>query len=512
MEEEERNETVSRKVISGEILLDEAIDIIDWGPYQLHLLCLIGTCTACDSMEVGLIAFLQECVKEEWHLDTNQEAMLSSSILVGQIFGILSASMADTFGRRPVVVGGLWCVIVFGFASAFAPDFTSLLILRAVAGYGIGVSQCVSYDLCCEILPSRYRNLIMFCDMVGVAAQLYLVVSLYFLLEAYGWRSILFACAIPVLVVGILSIWIFLESPRWLMTQGRKAEALEVLLHIAEYNSHSCSDGSTYDFQNIAIKYVYDEDEDNKAGYLELLTSAESPRTVLLWTVWFFAYFGFFGILFCLIALQQNKEAETCSYDYQNIVISGSVDILMLFATMYVVDILGRTITQSSLYSISATFTLTWAIVREENASNVLLMTILLVVAKAVYVGGMEAMWLHTMELFPTWLRATGHTSCVVIGRIGAICSTFWVDSFSPSYPLPGGLGLAFALSVAAVGVLFLQETTGKNLDENENKSTVHEDAETAGERKRLLGDDVVDDVFVENTENSIDAGRSKTE
>ena len=69
------------------------------------------------------------------------------------------------------------------------------------------------------------------------------------------------------------------------------------------------------------------------------------------------------------------------------------------------------------------------------------------------------------MELFTTSLRATGHTSCVVVGRIGAILSTFWVDSFVPNYPLVGRLVIAFALMVATIGVCFLEETSGNNLD-----------------------------------------------
>ena len=495
---EDKEEEKTPLVKSGAITLDELIDFIDWGTFQTHLLCLIGVCTACDSMEIGLIAFLQECVKEDWNLDVSQEALLSSSILIGQILGMLSASIADTYGRRPVIVGGLWFVIVFGFASSFAENYISLIVLRTLAGYGIGVSQCVSYDLCCEILPRKHRKLIMFCDVLGVAAQLYLIIALYFLLEPYGWRSILFACAVPILFVGIASMWIFLESPRWLLIKDRKEEAREVLMHIAEYNGKIRSDGTTYDLQNIDLKYVYDE-EDNHAGYVELFTSEHAPRTTHLWIVWFFAYFGFFAVLFSMIALQRNKETETCSYDYQNVVISGSIDVVMLFVTMYAVDIIGRTVTQSSLYSISSIFALTWTIVLEKNPSDVLTMTILLMISKAVYIGGMEAMWLHTMELFPTWLRATGHTSCVIIGRVGAVASTFWVDSFIPLYPLEGGLVVASSLAIAAGAAFFLQETTGKHLDskEGKDKSTLGQRINATDEIENLLDNDA-NDVLME--------------
>ena len=481
-------------VRNGAIPLDEVIDIIDWGPYQLHLLCLIGVCTACDSMEIGLIAFLQECIKEDWHLDSSQEALLSSSILIGQILGISSASIADTVGRRPVIIVGLWFVIIFGFASSYAPDYISLIVLRTLAGYGIGVSQCVSYDLCCEILPRKYRKFIMFCDVVGVAAQLYLIIALYFLLEAYGWRAILFACAVPILFVGIASIWIFLESPRWLLTRNREEEARKIVQYIAEYNGKVRSDRVTYDLQNINLKYEYNE-EDNHAGYTELLTPEQRPRTIHLWIVWCFAYFGFFAVVFSMIALQRNKEKDTCSYDYQNVVISGSSDIVLLLLTMYFVDMIGRAITQSSLYALSSIFALAWSIVLDKNPTDIITMTILLMISKATSVGGMEAMWLQTMELFPTWLRATGHTSCVIIGRIGAVGSTYWVDSFIPLHPLAGSMVVAISLAVAAIGAFFLKETSGKSLDsdKDEEKSSTDQNTEAIGERMSLLESDDYD-------------------
>ena len=83
------------------ISIDEALDRIDFGDFQTNLIVLIGLSIACDGLEVGLVAYLQECIKAEWHLDGNMEALLTSAVLVGQILGMLFSPLADTYGRRP---------------------------------------------------------------------------------------------------------------------------------------------------------------------------------------------------------------------------------------------------------------------------------------------------------------------------------------------------------------------------------------------------------------------------
>ena len=64
-----------RKVMS----IDDAFDEIDYGPFHWQLIALIGLTHACDAIEIGLIAFLQECIKDEWGLSGNAEALLSAA-------------------------------------------------------------------------------------------------------------------------------------------------------------------------------------------------------------------------------------------------------------------------------------------------------------------------------------------------------------------------------------------------------------------------------------------------
>ena len=49
----------------------------------------------------------------------------------------------------------------------------------------------------------------------------------------------------------------------------------------------------------------------------------------------------------------------------------------------------------------------------------------LMICGKAFLQGGCSALWIHAPELLPTEVRATGHSTAVVVGRTGAIVATF---------------------------------------------------------------------------------------
>lgn len=69
------------------------------------------------------------------------------------------------------------------------------------------------------------------------------------------------------------------------------------------------------------------------------------------------------------------------------------------------------------------------------------------------------ATWVATPELFPTELRATGHSVASSVGRIGAFSVPFLVSSSAPIFSV--GLTLAVASAVATVACLFMPETMG---------------------------------------------------
>ena len=118
--------------------------------------------------------------------------------------------------------------MIFGLASlaaAFAPDMMTLNILRFVMGLGLGAEIVVGYSTMTEFVPPRTRGrwlaFMSFIVVFGLPATALLG---YLIIPNYGWRPMFVICGLGSLVVWYLRKSLP-ESPRWLETQGRTAEA-----------------------------------------------------------------------------------------------------------------------------------------------------------------------------------------------------------------------------------------------------------------------------------------------
>jgi hypothetical protein len=75
------------------------------------------------------------------------------------------------------------------------------------------------------------------------------------------------------------------------------------------------------------------------------------------------------------------------------------------------------------------------------------------------------ATWLITSEVFPTDIRGTGHSSCAVFGRFGAIFAVAVYDNYSTNHVLGGSCLLAAAAVVMGLIASTLPETRDKRLE-----------------------------------------------
>merc|ERR1711998_433964 len=107
---------------------------------------------------------------------------------------------------------------------------------------------------------------------------------------------------------------------------------------------------------------------------------------------------------------------------------------------------------------------MSFVLARQEFSDQITLVA-LLVTGKAFIQGGCSALWIHAPELLPTKMRATGHSSSVIVSRMGQIAASFWIDSFTVAYPLVGGIIFAIAAILAGTVAYTLRETTGMKLD-----------------------------------------------
>ena len=157
--------------------------------------------------------------------DAAKAGAVVSSLLAGATVGSLGGStVADALGRRgglvatslPLLAGALLCTA--------APSLPALLAGRAIAGVGIGLASALVPLYISEVAPARARG------ALGSANQLVICVGILGALVANvalppsAWRTMFALAAVPAALLGG-GMLAAPESPRWLASRGRKAEA-----------------------------------------------------------------------------------------------------------------------------------------------------------------------------------------------------------------------------------------------------------------------------------------------
>ena len=80
--------------------------------------------------------------------------------------------------------------------------------------------------------------------------------------------------------------------------------------------------------------------------------------------------------------------------------------------------------------------------------------------------GAISTLWILTSEIYPTFLRGTGHSAACILGRVGAFAAVFWVDDFAYANVLYGSILYIIASALVSLCGLFLPETMHKKLDD----------------------------------------------
>ena len=110
------------------------------------------------------------------------------------IFGLL----ADRYGRRIPMMIDLVFYSVVEVATAFSPNLTVFLILRALFGIGMGGEWGVGTSLVMEKVPARWRGVLSGLLQEGYAAGYLLsAVAAWFMLDRFGWRVMFLLGGLP---------------------------------------------------------------------------------------------------------------------------------------------------------------------------------------------------------------------------------------------------------------------------------------------------------------------------
>jgi putative MFS transporter len=367
-----------------------------------------------------------------------------SLTFVGMTLGaLITGFVGDRYGRRFTYQINL---LVFGLASlaaVFAQDMSQLIICRFVQGLGLGAEIVVGYSTLTEFVPPKSRGRwLSFMAFLVVAGFPATAIVGYLIIPTWGWRPMFVLAG-----VGSLIVWYLRknlpESPRWLESQGRTAEA-EVLIQAIEKEAASAG--------TLPPPAV--------APALPQVVMAELVKPPLLqrlivgcWVLITINTLIFGFVIFLPQFFLRQGLTITNSLGYT--VVLSVASLVGCAVGAYTSDFIGRrwSIIGASIVTIIAG----WMYARfGKDADPAMVLSVGFVLIVAIYVQTAILFGVYTPELFPTEIRLRANGICNAFGRGATVVSPFIVTALLMNYQLPGVIWLMIGLVLVQIVVVYV--------------------------------------------------------
>lgn len=427
--------------------------------YQRVTFLIIATAWLFDSMDLAMMTFLLAPISNTFNLTPAQTGFLGSASLAGMALGAaLAGILADRIGRKAVFQVSM---IIWGAAAilcALSWSYDSLLVARFILGFGMGAEFPIAQSMVSELIPAQQRGKYIaflegFWPLGFILAGLVALV----LVPVGGWRVVFLATGLPAIYVLIIRRRVP-ESPRWYESRGHMAEAEATMEYIEGRVEKAYGKPLPEPVQNGIA------DEVDKGGFSlwELFTKQYRLRTIMIWTLWFFALLGYYGITTWMGKLLVDK-GFTITKSIEWVLMMTLWGVPGFFSAAYLVEKLGRRPAVAGYVLLSAVAAYFYGKAGTQNE---------LIVAGAFmqffFFGMWSVIYAYTPELFPTRARATACGTASTLGRFGALLGPAIVPAIISAYSVEAVFTLgALSFVIAAVNVLIWgPETKGRVLEE----------------------------------------------
>lgn len=205
------------------------IDDFPLTPRYFGALAILSGALAFEMFDFVIVSFLLSALAPLWKLTFGQTAIILLAAGVGAMAGsAIAGPLTDRHGRRPLLIVGMPLCPLAAIAIGLIPEGAWIVfaLLRLVLGLGYGIAGVAQFAMIVEMTPLRHRTLLASATMIPVAIGFLMAPAAMSLLYAsVGWRGLALLGGIPVIFALLVAVFIP-ESPRWLLSRGRRQEAI----------------------------------------------------------------------------------------------------------------------------------------------------------------------------------------------------------------------------------------------------------------------------------------------
>ncbi len=373
-----------------------------------HAIVTVAICfliAVIEGLDIQAAGIAAAGIREHFGLDSSQLGVFFSAGILGLLPGaLLGGRVADRIGRKKVLIFSTAVFAIFTLCTVWVNSFSSLLVVRFLAGAGLGAAMPILITLAAEAVTPQNRGRavgLMYCGMPVGAAILSLVATTEF---GSHWKNVFYLGGLLPLIVIPLMIYLLPESKEYLKTQIKSADA------------KAASQGS----------------------FKDLFNSKNLFRTVCIWVSYFFTLMVVYIMLSWLPSLFTElgftrKEGATAQFYFMVSATIGTIILGMLtdrWKKAYVIILMYGGIL-AGLIALNA-------------SSSLAQMYMASALVGAFVIGCQGVLYAFGSMVYPTEVRGTGVGVGSAVGRVGAMLGPVVAGQL-----LVSGFGAAGVISAA---------------------------------------------------------------
>ena len=360
---------------------------------------IMGSATFFDAFNALSLAFALPTLIRLWHISPKQSGLLISASYVGQLAGALAFSaIAEKVGRIRGTTAAIAIMSILSFGCAMASSFPLLLACRFAQGIGVGGEMPVAAAYINELSRAHGRGrFFLLYEMIFPLGLMATGQVGAWLVPAFGWKFIFLLGGAPGLLITFL-VARLPESPRWLISQGRIAEAEAIVEQMEASTTRRVSAGSNSTFGATAGMV-------RRGRWSELLSNVYRGRTLVVWALWASAFFVANGLNNWMPSLYNTVYHLSLQLSLRAASLTNVAQVAILIICAFSIDRIGRRKWTVAAFVAGGAVLALLGITGGKDVWSVMILATL----GYGFIGSINAvLYLYTPEIYPTRMRAIG--------------------------------------------------------------------------------------------------------
>jgi sugar porter (SP) family MFS transporter len=408
----------------------------------------------------GAIVFL----RRHFHWTEIETEVAAGSLLAGCALGAgIAGALSDRFGRKIVL---LLSAVIFAFSSvatALPNGLGEFVAARVVAGVAIGIASMLAPLYIAEVSPAAIRGRLVSMNQLAIVLGILVSYLVGWAMAGLGegsWRWMFAVAAVPSLLF-FGALFFVPESPRWLVKEGRRDEAAQVLARLGEPPSQLREIERVIAVESGSLRQLLEKGLRRPlliGVTLAILQQVTGINTVL--------YYG------SIIFTEQAGAASTSAALWANVLV-GAMNLVFTVVALFTIDRLGRKVLLiSAAGGMGLSLTALGFVFTAGSVTPSRVLALILCYVACFSFGMGPGVWVVISELFPTRIRGRAMSLATVALWLACLLITLTFLSLVKAFTAAGAFWIYAFMCACTVWFVwkFTPETKGKNLEEIEQQ------------------------------------------